>query len=342
MNIPHSHDSRAVAARSSPPTLADVARLAGVSRQTVSNVVRGTGRVGEDTRVRVAAAIAETGFTPHRGAASLRSGRADRLAYLVPAGEPRAENTILMDFLQHLVGAAAQRGQQVLVVQADRSDVAVLDDVVRTRSVDGMVLSAVVEDDPRVTHLQRLGVRFVCFGRTLQGAWVDVDNRDGMRRATRAVLDLGHRRVAFVGYLSPRRWDLDREEGYSDAINEARLRRRVVTVDSDEPAAAIQQLLTKQNRPTALVTGSDVLAAACYAAAPRAGLKVGRDVTVVSFEGTTAATLLTPSLATMRIPLARISERIVARLLGESLNGVGEVLDTEFIPGESLSELVAG
>lgn len=336
--------SQPAGAHRAPPTLHDVANRAGVSRQTVSNVVRGTGRLGESTRARVLAAIEELGFTPHHGAASLRSGRVDRFAYLLPKGEPREENTILLDFLQHLVVAAGTRHQQVLVIQpgghAGRHELAALDDLVRSRSIDAVVLSAVTPTDARVQRLQQLGVPFACFGRTGRSApqaWVDVDNRAGVRHATQAVIDRGHQAIAFVGYRSSRRWDWEREAGYGDAMARAGLAQRVMLVDGDDPGSPIRRLLRGPNRPTALITGSDVLAAACYAAATQAGCTVGGDLAVVGFDGTVAARLLAPSLATVRIPLARIAEQLVDRLLGKRPNDVGDVLAPELIPGESLS-----
>ncbi|MDQ2748267.1 MAG: LacI family transcriptional regulator [Actinomycetota bacterium] len=325
--------------RAAAPTLDDVARHAGVSRQTVSNVVNGTGRVGERTRDRVLAAIATLGFTPHRGAASLRSGRADRLAYLLPKGEPRKDNTILLEFLQHLVAAADERGQQLLVIQSGGPELRALEELTRSRSIDAVVLSAILEQDARVRHLQALGVPFACFGRTDISApqcWVDVDNRSGVRHSTRSAIERGHRAIAFIGYESPRRWDADRQAGYSDAMEEAKLRRRVNVVDAADPVSGIIRLLGRANPPTAFVTGSDVLAAACYAAAARAGRVVGRDLAVVGFDGTVAGRLLVPSLATARIPLGPIAERIVGRLLGELPNDVGELLEAELLPGDSL------
>lgn len=96
-------------------TIDDVARAAGVSRQTVSNVVRGGGRLGAATRVRVLAAIEQLDYQPHAGAASLRSGRTYRIGYPIPDTELRPDNAIMLEFLHFLVAAAGQRRHQVLV-----------------------------------------------------------------------------------------------------------------------------------------------------------------------------------------------------------------------------------
>ena len=98
-------------------TIDDVARAAGVSRQTVSNVVRGRGRLGSATRDRVVAAIEELDYKPHAGAASLRSGRTYRIAYPIPVHEFLPGNVIMLEFLQFMVAAARAREHQVLVAE---------------------------------------------------------------------------------------------------------------------------------------------------------------------------------------------------------------------------------
>jgi DNA-binding LacI/PurR family transcriptional regulator len=323
-------------------TLKDVARRADVSVQTVSNVVNDTGRLSAATRERVLDAIKALGYQAHAGAASLRSGRANRFAYPLPSNEPSNENTILLEFLQHLVVAADRRHQQVLVVRPDRDDVRAIDDVIGGGSIDAVVLSAIVERDPRVAHLRRTGIPFACFGRTdprMPQAWVDIDNRAGVRGVTASLVALGHTRVDFLGYESTRRWDLEREAGYRDAMTEAGLRPRITRVGERGERRALATLLGRRARPTAVVTGSDVLGAGCYTAAHAKGMRIGADLAVTGFDGSAVSRLLVPSLTTVAMPLASIADRIVARILGEVPNNVGEVLETEVITGDSTGPL---
>ena len=111
-------------------TIDDVARAAGVSRQTVSNVVRGRGGLASATRDRVMAAIEELGYKPHTGAASLRSGRTYRIAYPIPEAELHPGNVIMLEFLQFLVAAARERKHQVLVIGSYGSGLEAIEDLV--------------------------------------------------------------------------------------------------------------------------------------------------------------------------------------------------------------------
>jgi len=96
-------------------TINDVADAAGVGRQTVSNVLNGTGRVGAAARERVLQVVAELGYQPHHGARSLRTSRTMRLGYLMTEIQLQPSNLIMMQFLQSLVGAAARHHYGIVI-----------------------------------------------------------------------------------------------------------------------------------------------------------------------------------------------------------------------------------
>ena len=149
-------------------TIEDVARAAGVGKSTVSNVLNGSGRVGDAARARVLAMVEQLGYQPHQGARSMRSRRTMRLAYLMPPIQLEPTNLIMMQFLQSLLTAGAQQHYRMLVV-AQEAEADPSDDIRRLaadRSVDAFVLSELRPGDRRVDLLYELGMPFACFGRT--------------------------------------------------------------------------------------------------------------------------------------------------------------------------------
>ena len=331
-------------------TIDDVARAAGVSRQTVSNVVRGRGRLAITTRDRVLAAIEELGYKPHTGAASLRSGRTYRIAYPIPDAELHPGNVIMLEFLRFLVAAARERKHQVLVTGSYGNGLEAIEDLVWTKSVDGFVLATMADDDPRVAFLAERQVPFSCFGRTnpaMPQYWVDIDNRAAIRDVTARVLDCGHTSVSYLGYSPQGGWDVERKAGYRDAMTAAGLPVTVIRTGMSpaEADATVADLLRSPDRPTAVVAGSDVLAAACYAQAGRAGLRIGEDLGVTGFDGSTVARILTPALTTVAMPLAEVASRLVERIVS-AVDGAsqesGEVLATNLIWGDSVLPRAGG
>ena len=323
-----------------------MARAAGVSRQTVSNVLNGSGRVGEAARARVLDAVATLGYHPHHGARSMRSRRTMQFAYVLPRVQLFPGNYIMQQFLQSLAAASARRGYSMVIVVPDgdpRDDIRRL---IASRSVDAFLLSELQPDDPRVMLLAEAGMPFACFGRTspaLPQHWVDIDNRAAVATAVEHVLARGFRRIAFVGYRSANDWDMERPAGFRAGLARNGISvGQELLVDESSARGKIRSLLTASRpdlRPDAIVTGSDRLAGVVYSVAAELRLRIGQDLAVAGFDGSAAAAMMHPRLTSVAIPVDDIARRVVARALKQFDHGPdddpGEVVPTKLRLGES-------
>jgi len=324
----------------------DVARLARVSRQTVSNVLNNRSGYSEDTRARVLRAIEELDYQPHRAARSLRSQRTMQLGYHMPSEQLAAENAFVLGFIQALVRAAADRGHHVLVFTEQGDELEVFRELVAIRGVDGFILSGSRVDDPRVRYLHQAGVPFAMFGRTDPGlpqTWVDTDSVAAAASAVGYLVGRGHESFAFVGYDARNYWDLERLEGFRKGLADHGIRAAEGSVvlggTLEEVHAGALRLLDGKRRPTAIVTGSDVLAAVVVNAARSIGLRVGQDVAVTGFDGGFVQQMTEPILTSVRIPVDRIAAELIGRCLREIDDGPtsepGMVVPTEIAVGGS-------
>ena len=325
-----------------------MARAAAVSRQTVSNVLNGSGRVGDAARARVLDAVATLGYQPHHGARSMRSRRTMQFAYVLPRVQLFAGNYIMQQFLQSLAAASAQNGYSMVIVVPDgdpRDDIRRL---IASRSVDAFLLSELQPDDPRVELLAEAGMPFACFGRTgpaLPQHWVDIDNRAAVAGAVEHVLARGFERIAFLGYRSANHWDLERAAGFTDGLAARGLaadQADMLLVDEASARRKIRSLLTASRpdlRPDAIVTGSDRLAGVVYSVAAELRLRIGQDLAVTGFDGSAAAAMMHPRLTSVTIPVDDIARRVVARALKQLDHGPdddpGEVMPARLRLGES-------
>ena len=325
-------------------TIDDVARAAGVSRQTVSNVLRGQGRLGPATRRRVLDAVAELDYAPHPGASSMRTRRTAQLAHPMAAVELDPGNIVGIEFLQALVRAAADRDHHVLLSASERDDHGELAGLIGSARVDAVVFANLEPEDPRVAIVAARRFPFACFGRVSPGLpqnWVDVDNVAGVRRAVDHVRAAGHTDIAFLGYRSAAYWDRERVAGYRSAVGAAGLAERVALTRNtpSEIARTVSALLDARAAPTAVVCGSDTLAAAVYAAAGRVGRRIGRDLAVTGFDGSLIGRSVSPPLCTLVIPVLDIARRVVDRALREievATGGPGELIELELSEGLSV------
>lgn len=323
-------------------TVLDVARVAGVGKSTVSNVLNGTGRVGEAARARVLAAVDQLGYQPHHGARSMRVHRTMQLAYLMPPGQLQPTSLLMMHFLQALVKAAADRQYGVLVIAQQPDPSGDIRRLVSSRGVDAFVLSDMQARDKRAELLHALGMPFACMGRTGRGlpqSWVDIDNAEAEAEAVWHVLDRGFTRLGYIGYVSGNYWDAEREAGFLAGLASRGIPGEgagVLRVDDDSGAGArarIRSFLSSA-RPDAVLTGNDHIAVTVYSVAAELNLSVGRDLAVVGYEGSINAAWLNPTLTSIVMPIEDIAVRVVDRALRQVENGQ----DSE--PGEIVPALL--
>lgn len=323
----------------------DVARAAGVGKSTVSNVLNGSGRVGEAARARVLEMVEQLGYRPHHGARSMRSRRTMQLAYFMPMGQLESTNLIMMQFMQSLLRAGAQQHYRVLVVAQDADPSDDIRSLAAGRIVDGFVLSELQPDDRRAELLSELGIPFACFGRTRPGLpqpWADIDNAEAEAQAVRHVIERGYTRPAYIGYATETYWDADREAGFRAGLARCGVPgdgAGLIRVSEDTSAWAEIRSFLASARPDAVLTGSDKIAVIVYSIAAELNLRIGRDLAVVGFDGSVSAGLQHPPLTSVVIPVDDIARRLVGRMLQQLEKGEdtepGEIVPTWLREGES-------
>jgi DNA-binding LacI/PurR family transcriptional regulator len=304
----------------SPPTLEQVAALAGVSRATVSRVVNGSPKVSPVVRAQVERAVAKLGYVPNRAARSLVTRRADSVALVV--SEPHAR------FFSEPFFAGVVRGVSA---------------VLAVTGVQLLLLIAQHLDDPLPGTLERAGGPAVLVGRPAGAApasYVDADNRGGARKAVGHLAALGRRRIATIAGPPDMGVGQDRLDGYRDALAAAELDGAGDLVETGDftdegGAAAMDRLLGRPGPPVdAVFAASDLMAVGALRALRAAGRRVPDDVAVVGFEDSAVARYAHPPLTTVRQPIEELGRQatrlLLARVAGEPA-GMHLILDTELI-----------
>jgi len=312
-------------------TLKDVARHSGVSYQTVSKVIRNEIQVTPEVRARIEAAIEALGYHPNAAAQNLRTRASLLIGYSWQLESQNHSSPVLEQFQHSIVEAAEDFGYHILLFPQRRGNqYSTYEDLVRTRRVDGFVLSSVEYNDPRLPIIHRLGVPVVSFGHSdedLPVSYVDVDGRAGMAEAVEHLIEQGHRRIAILAWPENSRVGTERLNGYWDAMAAAELAvdpkwivRGKGEIDYGYDAANRLLDLPEQRRPTAIVTVLDTIAIGVIQALEACGVEVGSEVAVTGFDDMPVANHLKPSLTTLRQPVWEVG-RIVINLLTAQLRG---------------------
>jgi DNA-binding LacI/PurR family transcriptional regulator len=310
-------------------TIATVAVRAGVSRQTVSNVINTPEVVRPETRERVREAIASLGYRVNQAARQMRTGRSKLLAVRIEPARDGINGSVLDRFLHGLTDAATVAGYRVMLYTAsgDDGEIATYEELLTEYDLDGFVLTSTHHGDPRTSWLAERDVPFVTFGRPWGApdthSWVDVDNAAGTAAATRHLLATGHTRIGFLGWPAGSGVGDARREGWASTMAEAGLPTEdVVAVDGVDSGASAAARLTNA---TAVVCASDSLALGAMRALP------GR--AIVGFDDTAVARAV--GLTSVSQPLAEAAGRCMD-LLAELLDGRAPTTPTHLLLPPSL------
>ena len=325
-------------------TLEEIARLAGVSRSTVSRVVNGDRRVSDTARARVQDVISRHDYHPHAAARSLASRRMRVLGLLVSKSVGGLFTDPFYPILIQGIADACNAADHTLTMLLDTSDdghaVAQLyGRVIRGRHVDGLVLACHAVDDPIVPRLLADRTPFVLVGRYPGAAlsFVDVDSRGAAREAVAHLLGHGYRRIAMLCGPPHLIASIDRHAGYVTALQEAAVPpepSRVVFADFTQRGGyrAMQGLLADQaGLPEAVFAASDALAFGAMAAIQDAGLRVPDDIAVMGFDGLDEGADTQPPLSTVTQPVADLGREAV-RILLASIDDPDRAPEQRFLP----------
>jgi LacI family transcriptional regulator len=332
-------------------TAQDVAKLAGVSRTTVSfvlNKVDGI-RISPDTRQRVLDVAQQLNYHPDATARRMVSGRTKVIGFVLRQSPDQAfADHFLPQVLAGLSHAASEQGYH-LMIEPIPPDVAsgAYTRLIRERHVDGIILSGPRFDDQDLLRIHAEGAPIVLMGRLPNAdiPFVDVDNIGGARTATQHLIDLGHQRIGLITNADPAYTaSADRLAGYRSALEAAGLifDQSLVRYGDFTPHGgdvAMTDLLQVTPRPTAFFIASDTVALGALQAIRRSGLRVPDDVAIVGFDDVPLSDLIDPPLTTIRLPaygLGLGAAEMLIKLIGkEEIEQPSVILETELIVRKS-------
>lgn len=340
--------------------LKELSEVLGLSQTTISRALNGYPEVSEKTRERVLAVAKANNYAPSQTALGLATGKAGAIGHIVPLGKHQMINPHFSDFIAGAGQTYARLGLDIVMTVADPDDeLDAFRRLARHKRVDGFVIQGPTEDDKRIAVLTELGVPFAVHGR-LGGStrlsrtpepysWLDVNNVGAFERATNFLLDLGHRRIALVNGMERMTFANDRRAGFEVAMQD-----RGVAIDPEllfsedmtEPygfdtARHLLQLPADQ-RPTAILTASKLIASGCQRALGDAGMTLGRDISLLTFDdhlsffGTHS---VVPNVTCVRSSIFAAGKR-VAEILSQAIDDptaapIQELWEADLIIGKS-------
>ncbi len=275
--------------------LKQLSEILGLSQTTVSRALNGYPEVSEGTRIRVQAAANKHGYRPNSRAKGLATGRSMVIGHVIPtSSRHEMVNPIFGDFVAGAAKTYAANNYDMMFTHApDTSIEESYRSLFNRGVVDGVVLQGPKVREPRISVLSRLGVPFIVHGRSTYAKepydWIDVNNQRSFERATRFLIDLGHRRIALINGLEEMDFARRRRNGYLSALKEAGIASDPNLLRSAEMTEIYGHqtacdMLKLDDPPTAILASSIISAVGIRRALEESGLKMGRDISVIAHD----------------------------------------------------------
>lgn len=335
-------------------TILDVAKLAGVSRSTVSRVLTGNGAVKSETRGKIRDAIEELDYTPSYFAQGIKTGKTKILAMLIPD----YSNLYYGEMFRGIEKVALENGYMVIICNTDKSSTRerLYAEELLKREVDGIIYNTYKRNKDNIDYFTKLSKKMpVIFMDYIQDKSIDVpyvitEGYESSKNAAKYLISKGRSRIGYIRvppYISVVQ---HRYEGYKQGLIESGIEpdgsivyqcpdNEVGKTHLDVGYEGAMALMNKPNPPDAIMTSTDIMAVGAIKYLNSAGYKIPKDVSVIGFDDIALSTIVEPSLTTISQPTQKIGE-VAARLLLAKINGENDIEDQitfkpEFIVRES-------
>ena len=315
--------------RAARSTINDVARLAGVSKKTVSRVINRSPLLNEETREWVAKVIRELDYTPNPQARAL----ALRRNFLVGLIHDNPNAQMVLNMQQGILEALNGTEFEMVVRPVHRNSSMMLDDVrvflERQRLFGVVILPPISENDDLARLCDEVGCRYVRMGSAQlddPAHMVASNDREAVREATDYLIQQGHRLIGLIegpdGFRSAR----ERRLGFEDALQAAGLTlpRSLIGQGNytfETGVTAASRLLDLSPRPTAIFASNDEMAAGIVFAARERGIAIPDELSIIGFDDTPIAAHIWPPLTTVRWPIVSMARAAARKLVGDMVGG---------------------
>ncbi|QUS58258.1 substrate-binding domain-containing protein [Pseudovibrio brasiliensis] len=314
-------------------TIKDIAKELGISPATVSRALNGFPEVRAETRKLVQETAATLGYKPNQIAQKLVSGRSGMVGMILSLGPAQTSAAGFYEIMAGLSDHLADRDVDLVFHAATATDpVAPYRRFVSKNTLDGFILNAPEENDPRIAFLEEQKIPFVVHGATSDAsyAFFDIDNKSVAIDGTNLLADLGHRRIAFLNGPQNHAYAKARAEGYLEVMKQRGITPPEFALqygsgDENYGYAASLALLTERSdpRPTAILCATTPIAVGVYRAAKDIGLSIPQDVSVLAHDDAIPqfrSINFNPTLSVTRAPF-RDACGPLARILCDLLDG---------------------
>ena len=328
-------------------TIKEVAKLAGVSTSTVSRTCSDHPSISAQTKEKVRKAMEQLGYEPSIQSTGQESASRTIGIILPPSPKESFENSFHLEVIRGVSQFCNQHGyiNTVITGQDENEILLALTNSAKSGQIDGYIVTYSKQDDPVIDYLYNDGLLYVVIGKAHrfanQTVYVDNDNVLAGQEATEYLISKGHTNIAYLGSDSNLMFSADRKTGYQLALLNSGITvnpENIVELPflPEENLAAVQPLLQKKDRPTAILVSDDLFAVALERVCIEMDIRIPEDLSIISFNNSLFARITSPQLTSIDINSVQLGIEAASQVINHIENP--NLLATKIIVPHKLIE----
>jgi LacI family transcriptional regulator len=303
--------------------MSDIAKMAAVSKSTVSRALKNDSRVKEETKNKILKIARKYNYQPNKVAQALAENNTKIIAVMLPSAPRSVSDPFFLEFLHGINNIAYQMGYSLSIPPVESENFASFKKINQNLNVDGVILTEPQLNDPRIKYLKENNIPFVFNGNPMAGediAWVDTDNQQGAFQAVDYLVKKGHQKIAAVTGPLDLIAGKYRLEGYYQALRKNKIeikRDWIIESDFTEKGAylAAKDLIKYHKEITAVFAANDLMALGISKSLKDAGLKIPQDISLIAYDSIKLGEYIDPPLTTIENTSQQKGEKAVELLI---------------------------
>ena len=301
----------------------------GLSITTVSRALGGYSDVSEKTRTRVIAYAKKFNYSPNPNASRLASGKSNTVGFVVPLYGLNSSTLNQSSFFEFIAGMNSRLHSEdvqffMMFANNIEEEKKAYEKLINVQKVDKIILHNLKTNDSRITMLIKNKVKFVTWGRTKDlknYSWVDLDNEGSVHLIMKYLIERNHKNIAYINIIENYNFAFQRKQGYLNSLKEYNIKfnpKYYVSVATEEPqqsANVIKKMLLKNPEITSLICSTEYSGVGAIKACKELGKKIGKDISIITYDGPVVETFTTPALTAVNHPRKELGLKAIEILL---------------------------
>ena len=301
----------------------------GLSITTVSRALGGYSDVSDKTRKRIEKFAKKYNYSPNPNASRLASGKSKTVGFIVPLYGLNANLLNQSSFFEFIAGMNSKIHSEdiqffMMFANNVEEEIKAYEKLIHVQKVDKIILHNLKTNDYRIKILKKNKIKFVTWGRTKDlknNSWVDLDNEGSVNLIMKYLIERNHKNIGYINIVENYNFAFQRQQGYIKSLKKNKIafkKKYYLTVKTEEPeqsASLIKKMLKKNPEITALICSTEYSGVGAIKACKELGKEIGKDVSIITFDGPVVETLTSPALTAVKHPRKEMGLKALEMLL---------------------------